>query len=101
MTETVLPKEALERLDPTHICPLVAYLAHDTCEENGSVFEIAGGYIAKLRWQRAEGHMFDLPHTVEDVKNNWKFVTDFSRENDYPTSTADTVMKVNENFERV
>jgi hypothetical protein len=50
MTETVMPKEALERLDPKNICPIVAYLAHESCEENGSVFEVAGGFCAKLRW---------------------------------------------------
>lgn len=45
-----MPAEALERLDPKNICPVVAYLAHESCTENGSVFEIAGGVVAKLRW---------------------------------------------------
>lgn len=53
MTETVMPAEALENLKPDYIVPLVAYLAHDTCEETGSVFELGAGWIAKLRWQRA------------------------------------------------
>lgn len=79
MTETVMPKEALERLDPKNICPIVAYLAHDSCEENGSVFEVAGGFCAKLRWQRTEGHSFDIPFTPEDVKTNWNLVTNFER----------------------
>lgn len=50
MTETVLPKEALANLDPKFIVPLVGYLASDACEETGSLFEIAAGYIGKLRW---------------------------------------------------
>lgn len=50
MTETVMPKEVLQNLDPKFVIPLVAYLAHDSCKENGSLFEIAGGFIAKLRW---------------------------------------------------
>lgn len=50
MTETVMPKEVLDKLQPKYIVPLVAYLSHESCTENGSVFEIAGGYIAKLRW---------------------------------------------------
>jgi len=50
MTETVLPPSALEMLKPDYIVPLVAYLAHESCEENGSVFEIGGGFVSKLRW---------------------------------------------------
>jgi len=50
MTETVMPAEVLEKLDPKYIVPLVAYLAHDSCQENGSLFEVAGGFIGKLRW---------------------------------------------------
>ena len=50
MTETVLPPSALEMLKPEYVVPLVAYLAHDSCEETGSMFEVAAGYCAKLRW---------------------------------------------------
>ena len=50
MTETVFPKEVLEKLDPKNIVPLVAYLAHDSNTENGSTFEVGGGYISKVRW---------------------------------------------------
>lgn len=50
MTETILPKEALANLDPKFVVPLVGYLSHESCEETGSLFEIAAGYIGKLRW---------------------------------------------------
>lgn len=50
MTETVLPPQALEMLKTEYVVPLVAYLAHDSCEETGSIFEVAAGYCAKLRW---------------------------------------------------
>lgn len=30
--------------------PLFGYLCHETCKENGSIFECGGGWIAKLRW---------------------------------------------------
>jgi multifunctional beta-oxidation protein len=50
MTETVMPPSALKMLKPEYVVPLVAYLVHESCEENGSVFELGGGYIAKLRW---------------------------------------------------
>jgi len=50
MTETVLPPAALEMLKAEYVVPLVAYLAHESCAENGSIFEVAAGYCAKLRW---------------------------------------------------
>jgi NAD(P)-dependent dehydrogenase (short-subunit alcohol dehydrogenase family) len=54
MLETVMPPDVLANLKPTLVVPLVAYLTHDSCEETGSVFEVGGGFVAKLRWQRAE-----------------------------------------------
>jgi (3R)-3-hydroxyacyl-CoA dehydrogenase / 3a,7a,12a-trihydroxy-5b-cholest-24-enoyl-CoA hydratase / enoyl-CoA hydratase 2 len=50
MTETVMPKELTEGLKPEYVAPFVAYLCHDSCKENGSLFELGAGYIAKLRW---------------------------------------------------
>ena len=52
MTETVIPPAALAMLKPEYVVPLVEYLCHESCEETGSVSEVAAGYIAKLRWQR-------------------------------------------------
>ena len=60
MTETVLPKELLDALKPEYVSPLVAWLAHESCEENGGMFEVGGGFFAKLRWERTEGKMFKL-----------------------------------------
>ena len=67
MTEKFMPKKLYESLKAEYIVPLVAYLAHDSCIETGSVFEVGAGYIAKLRWQRSEGVFFDLPFTPEQV----------------------------------
>jgi len=50
MTETVMSKEALANLSPKYIVPIVAWLAHEECEENGSLFEVAGGFVSKFRW---------------------------------------------------
>lgn len=58
MTETVMPPDFLEALNPTAVAPfgiyqiviLVAYLCHESCTENGSIYEVAAAYIAKCRW---------------------------------------------------
>jgi len=101
MTATIMPEEALQNLDPKHVVPLVAWLCHEDCTENGILFEVAAGVIAKLRWQRSEGHLFDLPHTPEEIRDSWAKVISFDGKNDYPTSGSDFYSKVNENIERI
>jgi NAD(P)-dependent dehydrogenase (short-subunit alcohol dehydrogenase family) len=53
MLETVMPPDVLKTVKPELVVPLVAYLCHEDCKETGSIFEVGGGYVAKLRWQRA------------------------------------------------
>ncbi len=101
MTATSLPEEALQYMNPVYVVPLVAYLVHEVCEENGGIFEIGGGYIARLRWQRTEGAFFDLPFTPECVRDKIAVISDFERKNDYPTHASDTMPKFFENFERI
>jgi len=50
MTATVMPAEVVEALSPDYVAPFVAYLAHDSCQDNGSLLEVGAGYIAKMRW---------------------------------------------------
>ena len=60
MTETVLaggPGRGPRSRE--YVAPLVARLCHEESEETGSVFEVGGGFYAKLRWERAVGQ--DLP----------------------------------------
>jgi hypothetical protein len=47
MTATVMPAEVVEALKPDYVAPFVAFLCHDSCQENGSLFEVGAGYIAK------------------------------------------------------
>ena len=50
MTATILPPEVLETMKPETVAPFVAYLAHESCEENGSLIETVSGYATKQRW---------------------------------------------------
>ena len=60
MLATAYPPEVTEALDPKYVAPFVACLVHDSCKDNGGLFEVGGGYIAKQRWQRSEGVQFDI-----------------------------------------
>ena len=81
LTETVLPKEITDALKPEYVSPLVAWLAHERCQETGGLFEVGGGLFAKLRWERAEGRVMKLgrPMTVEQIEKAFPEITDFSK----------------------
>ncbi|XP_054550482.1 peroxisomal multifunctional enzyme type 2 isoform X2 [Talpa occidentalis] len=80
MTQSVLPEDLLEALKPDYVAPLVLWLCHESCEENGSLFEVGAGWIGKLRWERTLGAIVrqkNQPMTPEAVKANWRKICDF------------------------
>ena len=91
MTETVMPPDILENLKPDWVVPLVAVLVHPSnTHETGSIFEVGGGHIAKLRWERAKGALLKTGPTLTPgaILKKWANVKDFS-EPSYPTGVAD------------
>lgn len=91
MTQTVMPPEMLESLKPDWIVPLVAVLVHPSNKhETGAIFELGGGHIAKMRWERAKGALLKTGHSLTPgaVLKKWKNVNNFS-EPSYPTGVAD------------
>mmetsp|Transcript_32569 Transcript_32569/g.40075 ORF Transcript_32569/g.40075 Transcript_32569/m.40075 type:complete len:308 (+) Transcript_32569:174-1097(+) len=101
MTETVMPKEMLQNLNPEFVAPVVAYLCHENCKDTGGVYELGAGWIAKLRWQRAKGGF--LPYgdfSPEAVEKVWEQVQDFDNEPEYPESTQDSFPPVMDNIAR-
>ena len=74
MTEGILGGLG-EKLDPSLVSPLVAFLAHEDCPATGRLFSVGGGRVAEVFVAECQGyHKADL--TLEDVRDHWDTVTD-------------------------
>jgi NAD(P)-dependent dehydrogenase (short-subunit alcohol dehydrogenase family) len=71
MTEDIMPPQLLERLEPAHVSPLVAYLASEACTDTGRIYSVGGGYIARVALLEGEGTTFQDVPTPEDVAAAW------------------------------
>jgi 3-hydroxyacyl-CoA dehydrogenase/3a,7a,12a-trihydroxy-5b-cholest-24-enoyl-CoA hydratase len=101
LTETIMPPAIVDALKPAYVSPLVMYLCHESCEENGSVFEVGGGFVGKLRWERTVGKTFPVGRDLspEQVRAAWPVITDFAKTT-HPTSIHDALQPVLENIEK-
>ncbi|KAL8947370.1 MAG: hypothetical protein Q9222_006348 [Ikaeria aurantiellina] len=91
MMGTVMPPDMLENLKPDWVVPLVAVLVHSSnTSETGSIFEVGGGHVAKIRWERAKGALLKTGPSLTPgaILKQWKNVNDFS-EPSYPSGVAD------------
>uniref|UniRef100_G3NSH6 Peroxisomal multifunctional enzyme type 2 n=1 Tax=Gasterosteus aculeatus aculeatus TaxID=481459 RepID=G3NSH6_GASAC len=81
LTETVMTPELVASLKPEYIAPMVLWLCHEQCQENGALFEAGAGWIGKLRWERSQGSIVrqkNQPMTPEAVRDQWDKICDFT-----------------------
>jgi 3-hydroxyacyl-CoA dehydrogenase/3a,7a,12a-trihydroxy-5b-cholest-24-enoyl-CoA hydratase len=100
LTETVLPKELTDALRPEYVSPLVAWLCHETCEETGGLFEVGGGFIGKLRWERSVGKTFRLGRTLtpEMMRDHFGAIAAFEKST-HPASVAESMQPIMANVQ--
>ncbi|WP_137888697.1 SDR family oxidoreductase [Pseudomonas sp. 2FE] len=79
MTEGLIPQQVFEQLKPELVSPLVVYLGSENCQETAGLFEVGGGWIGKVRWERSNGAGFDpqAGFDAEDVAAQWQQICDF------------------------
>lgn len=100
MTETVMPKEVLDTLKPEFVAPFVAFMVHESVPDNGALYELGAGFIAKQRWNRSEGVQFDTDKlTPEVIKAKWDQVNQFDKNSTFPVSNQEMMAIIMNNHE--
>nr|CAI5840992.1 unnamed protein product [Callosobruchus analis] len=80
LTEDILPPDLFAELRPELIAPVVAFLCHESCQENGSIIESAAGWAGKCAIIRSNGALLrssvldDV--TIEKVRDKWDQICD-------------------------
>lgn len=101
MTEGLLPPEVFELLKPELVSPLVVYLGSEQCQDTAGLFEVGGGWIGKVRWERSLGADFDprAGFSPEDVAGQWQAIGDFA-DAVHPQDNVEALKEMMANLQR-
>jgi NAD(P)-dependent dehydrogenase (short-subunit alcohol dehydrogenase family) len=59
-----------DKLDPSLVTPIVAWLAHEDCDVSGEIYSVGGGRVARVFIGETQG-FFKPGLSLEDVRDNW------------------------------
>jgi 3-hydroxyacyl-CoA dehydrogenase/3a,7a,12a-trihydroxy-5b-cholest-24-enoyl-CoA hydratase len=102
MTATVMPEDVLKVLSSEYVAPFVAFMAHESFPDNGGLYEVAAGCIARQRWQRSAGVQYDTFNlSPELIASQWAKVGDFSAGATNPESNQEFLEVVMNHMEKL
>ncbi len=64
-----------DKLDPSLVTPIVAWLAHEDCDVSGEIYSVGGGRVARVFIGETQG-FYKQGLTLEDVRDNWTQIRD-------------------------
>ncbi|XP_067642418.1 peroxisomal multifunctional enzyme type 2-like [Eurosta solidaginis] len=105
MTKGLMPDILFNELKPHLIAPVVVYLCHESCEDNGSFIESSAGWATKVHFVRGKGTVLrtsidQKTISPEYVKSVWSKVTDMTnaKHMDSMNEASGYLIKVLENL---
>ncbi|MEM7221041.1 MAG: SDR family NAD(P)-dependent oxidoreductase [Pseudomonadota bacterium] len=80
MNNANMTDEFQREIRTDYVAPIIGYLAHAACRENGGLFEASAGSFKKLRWERGKGLRLprDQPMTLAAIAAGWDDVVSFA-----------------------
>lgn len=93
MNSANFPDALKTAIKTEYVAPIVAYLAHEDCQESGSLFEASAGSFKKVRWERSQGLNLDPRSeavTLDAVAENWEKIIDFT-ESEHPANMGEAL----------
>jgi 3-hydroxyacyl-CoA dehydrogenase/3a,7a,12a-trihydroxy-5b-cholest-24-enoyl-CoA hydratase len=64
-----MPEELVRMLKPDFVTPLCVYLAHESCQSSGRIFEAGAGWYGTVQLYRSKGNA--IPDADADKGKNW------------------------------
>jgi NAD(P)-dependent dehydrogenase (short-subunit alcohol dehydrogenase family) len=90
MTESLMTPEALDKLKPEYVSPMVAYLCSEQCQRTGEIWSAGAGYFARIEYREAPGVRIEgRAPTIEDVESNIEKIADLATNKVYRTSSEE------------
>merc|ERR1719329_2036273 len=84
MTDSVMPEKFMKSMPADSVANFVAYLCHESCTSTSGIFELAGRWISKLRWERSQGATMPEGFSLDDVAERFGTICDFTDGTDHP-----------------